>query len=111
MGVALSMPIFSPAVLAMIVEVIIVLILIRKRFFPVLVVSRCCSIAGAKRKVGGVCGCPQVGKAAALRNRATGKKTEQVFVSAQGGEFFLEGPGRCSGISWQAVLGELLIIT
>ena len=67
------------------------------------VVSQCCSIAAASPNVGRVCGCVQVGKAAPLRNRTAGKQTVQVFVSAQGREFFVEGPGRCSGQSRQAV--------
>lgn len=69
------------------------------------VVSQCCSIAAASQNVGGVCGCAQIGKAAPLRNRTAGKQTVPVFVSAQGGEVFVEGPGRCSGKSRQAVYG------
>ena len=103
MGVALSMPVFSPVILAMIVEVIIALILLRKRFFPVFVLSRCCSIAGTKGNIGSVCGCAQVGQAAALRNRAAGKQTIEILVPTLGGELPVEGASRCPGESWKAV--------
>jgi len=46
--------------------------------------NQCFSIAGAKRNVGGVCRYAQVGEAAALCNRATGKKAVQILASALG---------------------------
>ena len=70
--------------------------------------SQCCSIAGAKGKVGSICGCAQVGKAAALRNQTAGKQAIEIAVTTHSGELLVQGTSCCPGKSWQTVFEILL---